>query len=1126
MSSMQRFLKPRLFEQTFDDKGPGQLSGHGYRHDNDHVNIRHIQILPTMDEILSQRPPFMPRKDVTSWHFLPRGVSRLIDTQFRQLRYDSIESVIDSTYYTCQLLASSCILDASENFHVTPKGNRFRAYYDITFEGLGWHNYKGLEVEISFACPPHLQGWKLSTSDVLERGMLVALVGLDLDSPALSTIFFEVSFTKSAEGMRSKGNGVRANMRMCLADPENEDDCRRVLYYSQSIQHGKFILVEYPGVLPAGFMHTLKRLQHPDTQLIPFSQEIAPGNIIGRSLPGNEPPAYAIAKEFTYNLTSLRTPGREFDTPELRIPLSFSASDSTESLSMLLDQTSLDEGQAAALLACLNRGLAFTQGPPGTGKTYLGVALVKAILASRPENAKWPIVVACMTNHALDSFLRDLCDQGVQNIVRLGAGSKQKWTESISLWRARKSKIPGMRFNRWKAAIRRVEGLTREGDQFCQSFSMPELSWHVLREYIQENYNGYYQQFASLEAAGSEHGADNSLARKAEGFGFMCWIKEVDINAEEALLRNFHLYLGKSAVSDVGFPIVQQMLKEIFCSKNLHIATTLGEPSIWQMSSSERQQLVERWRSEVGTIKLVEQVAELHRRHQEARQNEQRILADNTGVQLKMQDVIGVTTTGSAMYSELLKIAGPKVVICEEAGEVMEPHTLCTLSPTIEHGIFIGDPEQLRPQAMEQSLSLETKMGVLYRLDESLFERLMKPADPETKPIPTTQLSIQRRMFPDIADLSRATLYPSLQDHISTTMHDPVAGMVRRMYWLDHTEPEDESGADSYSNPFEAEMIRGLVRYLISQNHYGVGDIAVVTPYKAQLSLLQTRLHAQCSVYLSQADIEQLQEDELITEGAINANSLTDVDMFHLLRTATIDNFQGEEARVVILSTVRSNSEGRVGFLRTENRVNVACSRARDGFYIIGNAGLIGSVNMWAKIIKRAASEPLLPHIARDTPFPPTQKRYSNQEISLSFNRVESNADTYSNADMFAIIFATQRNCISTGSAKNHASVSALADTIVQSHVMSLVGIVPQSSPFRCPADMSSRCGAQTGRPDHANALTLPRIFNWGVAISIKFCAQAVRLEPQIAMLHVQNYYRVGIAVLGSAETVVTPQHI
>ncbi|KAI9783521.1 MAG: hypothetical protein M1839_003691 [Geoglossum umbratile] len=946
-------LHPRLSEQVFDDEGPGHLSSRGYRHDNDHIDIRHIQILPTMDEILSRRSPYMPRKDLASWNFLC-GVPRLVDTHFRQLRYDSVESVIDSTYYACQLLASLGALDAGQNSYETPRGNYFRAYYDISFECLGWNSFKGLEVEISFACPPHLQGWEMCTSGVLGRGMLAALVGIDLDNSALSATFFEIVFNKSAEGMKGKGNGVRAAVRVCLAQPENEDDCRRVLYYSQSILRGKLILVEYPSTLLAGFMHTLRQLQHPDMQAIPFSKEIAPSEILRGNFPNSGAPAYAAGEGYTYNLTSLRVPGMGAGAPELRLPLCSSAGDFAASVEVLLDQTTLDKGQAAALVACLNRGLAFTQGPPGTGKTYLGVALVKAILASRPENEKWPIVVACMTNHALDSFLKDLRNQGVQNLVRLGAGSKEKWTEGISLARMRKGQTPRLGFSRWKSATSRVEGLNREGEKFCESFSTPEASWHVLREHVQECYNGYYQQFASLEVAENNYAEDNTTARKAEGFGFMCWIKEVDINAEEDLLRNFHLYLGKSAASSAGSHTIQQMLKEIFSSKNLQVTSTLGEPSIWQMTSSERRQLVERWNSEISKARVVEQVAELHRRHQEARRYEQRIRAENTSFELKKKDVIGVTTTGSAMYFELLKKAGPKVVICEEAGEVMEPHTLCTLSPTVEHCIFIGDPEQLRSG---------------LRLDESLFERLMKPANPGTQSIPTSLLSIQRRMIPDIADLSRATLYPSLQDHPSTTNRDPVAGMMRRMYWLDHTEPESETGADSYSNPYEVEMIRGLVKYLISRNHYGVGDIAIITPYKAQLTLLRARLHARCSVYLDQADFERLIEDNLISEDVTNAKGLINVDMLHLLRTATIDTFQGEEARVVILSTVRSNTEGRVGFLKTENRVNVACrrvtrsiltvsitlivhySRARDGFYIIGNANLMRTVNMWARII-------------------------------------------------------------------------------------------------------------------------------------------------------------------------------
>lgn len=62
----------------------------------------------------------------------------------------------------------------------------------------------------------------------------------------------------------------------------------------------------------------------------------------------------------------------------------------------------------------------------------------------------------------------------------------------------------------------------------------------------------------------------------------------------------------------------------------------------------------------------------------------------------------------------------------------------------------------------EQSLSLETTYGKKYRLDESLFERMMFPATPAISPLATSRLNIQRRMHPDIADIMRATLYPYL----------------------------------------------------------------------------------------------------------------------------------------------------------------------------------------------------------------------------------------------------------------------------------------------------------------------------------------------------------------------------
>ena len=68
------------------------------------------------------------------------------------------------------------------------------------------------------------------------------------------------------------------------------------------------------------------------------------------------------------------------------------------------------------------------------------------------------------------------------------------------------------------------------------------------------------------------------------------------------------------------------------------------------------------------------------------------------------------------------------------------------------------------------------------------------------------------------------------------------------------------------------------------------------------------------------------------------------------------DNYQGEENDIIILSLVRSNSDGKIGFLKTENRICVALSRARCGLFVIGNMTLFAKHDeMWKKILRSAA---------------------------------------------------------------------------------------------------------------------------------------------------------------------------
>jgi superfamily I DNA and/or RNA helicase len=64
-----------------------------------------------------------------------------------------------------------------------------------------------------------------------------------------------------------------------------------------------------------------------------------------------------------------------------------------------------------------------------------------------------------------------------------------------------------------------------------------------------------------------------------------------------------------------------------------------------------------------------------------------------------------------------------------------------------------------------------------------------------------------------------------------------------------------------------------------------------------------------------------------------------------------VDNYQGEENKIIILSLVRSNGDNKIGFLSIKNRVCVALSRAKYGFFMIGNMScLCNGSDIWKKI--------------------------------------------------------------------------------------------------------------------------------------------------------------------------------
>ncbi len=332
---------------------------------------------------------------------------------------------------------------------------------------------------------------------------------------------------------------------------------------------------------------------------------------------------------------------------------------------------------------------------------------------------------------------------------------------------------------------------------------------------------------------------------------------------------------------------------------------------------------------------------------------------------LQTADVIGVTTSGLAKRISALQHVESKIVICEEAGEVMEPHMLSALLPNVEHFIQIGDHQQLRPQINNFNLSLESHQGLLYQLDRSQFERL-SIGERGSPAFPVAQLNVQRRMRPQISTLIRATLYPLLLDHDSTKTLPDVVGMRKNVFWLHHDNFEEGAREDqqqkSHSNLWEVDMTYALVRHIVRQSIYSSTDIAVLTPYTGQLQRLRTKMRNDFEIVLSERDQETLLKEGFHTEEAIPETNQTSGQpnfgmkplekkkMSELLRIATVDNFQGEEAKVVIVSLVRSNNERKVGFLKTTNRINVLLSRAQHGMYLIGNTDTYSNIPMWAQV--------------------------------------------------------------------------------------------------------------------------------------------------------------------------------
>lgn len=249
------------------------------------------------------------------------------------------------------------------------------------------------------------------------------------------------------------------------------------------------------------------------------------------------------------------------------------------------------------------------------------------------------------------------------------------------------------------------------------------------------------------------------------------------------------------------------------------------------------------------------------------------------------------------------------IVVIDEAGQLDEPATLAPLSMS-RRFILCGDHLQLPPVVQNRKNRLNNCRS---HLEVSLFERLFATSPPEN----ISTLNVQYRMNTEVQEI------PSNLFYGGTLLAAPeVAGRRLRLRIdldgpaciKDIIDPDSpvvladvQGGADmGKARPEEAEVAFEIVLAL-TEAGVDPSDIGIITPYRAQQSLIRQKL------------------------GRLTDCSEISVD--------TVDSFQGGEREIIIISLARADSV--TSFLADPKRLNVSLSRARSKLILLGRASVL-----------------------------------------------------------------------------------------------------------------------------------------------------------------------------------------
>jgi superfamily I DNA and/or RNA helicase len=594
------------------------------------------------------------------------------------------------------------------------------------------------------------------------------------------------------------------------------------------------------------------------------------------------------------------------------------------------------------------KDVAIVHGPPGTGKT---TTLVEAINETLMRESQ--VLVCAQSNMAVDWISEKLVDRGI-NVLRIGNPTRvndkmlgftyerrfESHPDYPQLWAIRKA-IRELRKNRKKGS----ENYHQKMDRLKSRAAEIELR-------INAELFGEARVIACTLVGSAHHLLEGMkfgtlfIDEAAQALEAACWIPMR--RASRVILAGDHCQLpptvksiaalraglGKTLMERIAEnkPEVVTLLKIQYRMNDKMLGFTYERrfeshpdyPQLWAIRKAIRELRKNRKK---GSENYHQKMDRLKSR---AAEIELRINAELFGE----ARVIACTLVGSAHH--LLEGMKFGTLFIDEAAQALEAACWIPMRRA-SRVILAGDHCQL-PPTVKSIAALRAGLG------KTLMERIA-----ENKPEVVTLLKIQYRMNDEIMRFSSDWFYGGKVESAPQIKYRSVLDYDHPITWIDTSNEENQITIEGENAPEDSASVSSS-ESAANQNsdlnfkEQFVGEsFGRINKAEAELTLLTL------AEYFTKISKRRVLE-ERIDVGIISPyraqvqylkKLIKKYEFFkpyrRLISVNTVDGFQGQERDVILISLVRSNDEGQIGFLKDLRRMNVAMTRARMKLIILGN---------------------------------------------------------------------------------------------------------------------------------------------------------------------------------------------